>query len=214
MKVLLNKEHKRVLSDATELMFLSMSKKWEEVLDKIKKPNIEGSVISSELPNLIRKELEVYISNKDITKIIYDYNLILKKIDNNDSLNDSELGKISSLTDAYSRLGMGQVSDWFLLLNTISYNFFKDVQIISWGMVDHSSSYLLMKKEFFRLNPNAYYGIHSHDISDDFRISFDMHQVIRYHLSWKRNPEGGMGVNFRNPLKSSLNELLEIREDS
>lgn len=46
------------------------------------------------------------------------------------------------------------------------------------------------------LDPNAYWGIYNHEINNNARTLFDMHQKIRNSLSWYRNPLGGWTVDY------------------
>lgn len=63
---------------------------------------------------------------------------------------------------------------------------------------------------------SASHGISSPEISDDARIAADVHDVIRHHLSWKKNPKGGWTVNFDKPRGRSdterLPELVDRRD--
>lgn len=67
-----------------------------------------------------------------------------------------------------------------------------------------------LRQEFFGFTRNESFGILSEKISDDARVMWDMHQVLRHRLSWDRagNPptrdwNSMMGVNFDEPRRSS-----------
>lgn len=63
-------------------------------------------------------------------------------------------------------------------------------------------------------HPNSYWSIHAHEISDDYRVACDMHQVVRHRLAWDRNPKGDFTVNFDEPSRSSQRVgLIGIRPD-
>jgi len=68
----------------------------------------------------------------------------------------------------------------------------------------------LLRRECFGFTRSASFGIHSDAISDDARVMWDIHQVLRHRLSWDRagNPETRdwstmMGVNYDEPRRSS-----------
>lgn len=60
------------------------------------------------------------------------------------------------------------------------------------------------------LAKNASYGIYSKEVSDNARIAWDIHQVLRYKVSWKKNPNGGITVNFDPPMVSSKEPLPKV----
>lgn len=61
------------------------------------------------------------------------------------------------------------------------------------------------------LQRSAYFSIHSKSISDNFRVAYDLLQVIRHRVAWDREPEGGIAVSFDAPLQTSFNlPLAEI----
>lgn len=58
---------------------------------------------------------------------------------------------------------------------------------------------------------NAFYSIRSPELKDMNRVMYDILQVVRHRLSWDRHPEGGFGVNFDKPWRSSEKlDLIEI----
>lgn len=63
-------------------------------------------------------------------------------------------------------------------------------------------------------HPNSYWSILAHEISDDYRVASDIHQVVRHRLAWDRNPKGDFTVNFDEPIRSSQRVgLVGIRPD-
>ena len=57
---------------------------------------------------------------------------------------------------------------------------------------------------------HTYPGVHSKEISDDYRVLYDLHKVIRHRLAWYRdpNPSGWKGVNYDEPSRASTTEDL------
>lgn len=43
-------------------------------------------------------------------------------------------------------------------------------------------------------------------------IAWDLYQVIRHRVSWDRNPEGGITVNFHEPFRCAQEELAKIEK--
>jgi len=60
------------------------------------------------------------------------------------------------------------------------------------------------------LRENETYGIHQKKVSDDARIAYDIHQVIRNKIAWEERPEGGMTSYFDKPFKISEEELPNL----
>lgn len=61
---------------------------------------------------------------------------------------------------------------------------------------------------------NSYHGIRSEKISDDFRVAYDVQQVIRHRLAWDRNPKGDFMVDFDEPYRTSESvPLVRISEE-
>jgi hypothetical protein len=51
--------------------------------------------------------------------------------------------------------------------------------------------------EILSMPPNSYIGING--VPEEFKVAYDLKQVIRYHLSFHKNPSGDIGVNFDSP---------------
>lgn len=63
--------------------------------------------------------------------------------------------------------------------------------------------------------PHQYPGIHSDAISDDYRVLFDLHRVVRHRLAWDRNPNppNFAGVAFDTPRPTSkIEDLAKIEK--
>lgn len=56
--------------------------------------------------------------------------------------------------------------------------------------------------------PGAYIGIAA--TNERSKVSWDLYQQIRHDLSWHRNPEGGMTVNFDQPFVLSKQPLPKV----
>jgi hypothetical protein len=60
------------------------------------------------------------------------------------------------------------------------------------------------------LEPGASYGITSPHVSTEAKIACEIHQTMRYAISWAKNPDGGMTVNFDEPLKLTGEPLPSV----
>lgn len=54
------------------------------------------------------------------------------------------------------------------------------------------------------------FGIHSEKVPDEYRVAYDLQQVIRHRMAWDRTPEGGFGVWFDKPHQTSRSPLAAI----
>jgi hypothetical protein len=106
-----------------------------------------------------------------------------------------------SALDNFSRLGMGQ------FYTVVSEHIPRNFRSINMQEVNDMCDKLKLAVHS-GLDTNAYHGIHSGEISDYYRVAWDLHQVIRHRISWDEHPEGGMTVNFDTPMRSSEKEEL------
>lgn len=129
-------------------------------------------------------------------------------------LNENQLRVIEEALEVFSRLGTkqyGMVADHIIK---------EDGDVLSWDEREKINRYI-REIEGFRMPPNASYGIHSKEISDRYRVAFDLLQVARHRRSWANaeHPESErsehfgkyMGVNYDKPMKTGA-ELLAVCE--
>jgi hypothetical protein len=65
-----------------------------------------------------------------------------------------------------------------------------------------------VREILFNVLPNQSYSICSNNVTETVKIVHDIFEVIRHKLSWDKHPEGGTGVNFSDPFKTSNTEDL------
>ena len=124
-----------------------------------------------------------------------------KKKRYNIKANEAQLEILQNALNLYFRVGMGQFNtilehpDYFLKNNPTVDHHLNELQKCLTGL-PHSGSH----------------GIHSPKIHESNRIACEIHDVIRHHLSWEKNPEGGTSVVFNPPRKVSNEELITISE--
>jgi len=106
--------------------------------------------------------------------------------------------------DVYSRIGVGQFERIFeMFLGDPRRQ--KDVS-------DCKPLFNCFKRQLLALEPNTSFSICSPDVPADYRLAFDVLQVIRHHVAWRKKPEGGFTVNFDKPMGTSDQPLCKIED--
>lgn len=79
---------------------------------------------------------------------------------------------------------------------------------------DFSDAIRKLKQDILGIHSNGSYGIHSEFIHDNARVAFDVLQVVRNFLAWKRHKDGcamsTLGVSFDTPVQTSKQQLPRI----
>lgn len=121
------------------------------------------------------------------------------------SLSENQLQIISKALDVYSRLGIGQFRDALECLPT------QEFRPNGWNeSMDEIGNIV---KQFTHDNVDGYrssLGIMNTKTKDQFRVAWDIQQVIRHKISWDNHKDGDstFTVNFHEPFKSSEKEPL------
>lgn len=114
---------------------------------------------------------------------------------------------LSQAAELFARLGIGQ-------FDKLDRFFWDSAQQAR----DHLDALRLLKNGSLYASPS----IRSPEINDDYRVLYDLHQVIRHRLAWDRDPNPGAfhGVAHDKPMQTSKDEPLariaqtgEARED-
>ena len=102
---------------------------------------------------------------------------------------------ISTAVEFYARLGTGQ----FIHLDRF---FWKDIEKAR----PHLESLHILRNGSL----NCFGSIRSGSIDDDYRVLYDLHQVIRHRLALDKNlrPEKQLSVDYNTPWRSSKKEPL------
>jgi len=121
-------------------------------------------------------------------------------------INQNQARVIKDALELYSRLQMGQIKEIDLFFRLRS----KERMDYDRNMMDHLLE--TIKRMYFPdLSSNGFYGIFGDKTPEEAKIAWDLIQNMRYTISWKIHPEGGMGVNFDSPLKSSNEEFPTVK---
>ena len=74
--------------------------------------------------------------------------------------------------------------------------------IIRWGEVEWA--FAQVKQAVFPGDPvGGGPAIHAPRVNHTAKVLFDLYEVFRHRLAWDRKPEGGMGVDFHEPMPIS-----------
>lgn len=122
-------------------------------------------------------------------------------------INEEQAHILATALEAYVRLGLGQID--MVILNVLHKEILEkencDIDYIR--MLTYP-----LKREIFGFDMNSSHGITSKNISDKYRVASDIERVIVHRLSWDKNPKGGMGVNYQDPMKWSEQPLPTIEK--
>ncbi len=113
---------------------------------------------------------------------------------------------ISDALEFYARIGIGQLDQilWHPAWRMAGMTKESDVDRIETDeLLRHSRRALTRDKPAL--------GISAADT--DSKRSYDIHQVIRHRISWDNNPEGGLTVDFQEPLNVSGNKFPEFKKE-
>ena len=124
-------------------------------------------------------------------------------------LSDKQADVLVAALDLYSRIHLGQFEE---VANIARMH---DISKLDKDYDAHNDfeDAIREAKTILGFDRNASYGIFNERVNDIARVAWDMQQVIRHHLAWKRNPEGGFTVNFDTPHRSSKECIINIKEE-
>jgi len=115
-------------------------------------------------------------------------------------LNDAQWRVVREALDLYSRLLAGQVS----MVDEVLRAHLEDVP-------EHESArdaLVQFKRVWFPAAPyNGNMGITHPALSEEARVAYEIAASLERAAAWHQKPEGGSGVNFREPLRVSEQAL-------
>jgi len=114
-------------------------------------------------------------------------------------MTEEQANVVLKALDLYSRLHLGQ---------------FREIQTI-W-----QTNYLWaketlkeLKKQLTGLEENEYHSICAEYVSQNAKIAYDILQTIRHRMAWDKNPNGGLTVDYDEPLNVSNLPLPEVKSE-
>lgn len=122
-------------------------------------------------------------------------------------LTDHQADVLIEALDLYSRIHLGQFEEvgYIARVYDISRN-----AVVDYDAFNEFEDRIRDAKTLLGFDRNGSYGIFNKQVNDIARVAYDMQQVLRNHLAWKRNPEGGIQVCFDVPHKTGSEDLIEI----
>lgn len=160
------------------------------------------TILTDKLPNPV--ELEIKYAAGALTKE-YDDQLSFDApdpsiVEGDNDLTEAEASFVDQALDAYSRLISGQTQPVERLLrHRIDPEFF-DRKTVRAHVESLKRAFVPKLIERHR-SPHVNHGIHSDNVSDDARIAYDVHQVLRQAIAFLERPEGGIEVSFDSPVQ-------------
>lgn len=109
-------------------------------------------------------------------------------------------GLIQRALELYARLGLGQFET---LLDLARFEDLRrtDGSVVPAANMDEARELLTKVKSLLTgLESNASYGISGSKVGAEFQKAWDVQRAVRHRLAWDRNPEGGLSVQFDEPL--------------
>ena len=111
------------------------------------------------------------------------------------TLNDEHVQMLLRALDVYSRIGCGQ-------LNRILELFLGDPRRRECSSIQREALFRF-KQQLLPLEGDASYSICSPEVPVDYRLAWDVLQVVRHHVAWEEQPAGGLFVQFDSPMNTS-----------
>ncbi len=112
---------------------------------------------------------------------------------------ENQLKIVSLALDIFSRLESGQLNCCF--------------DMIPWKHPENRiETRALLEKIQLLLTGMNNGNLGIGNVSDNARIAYDLHQVIRHYFAWKHKPVGGMTVDFDEPFHYGSDPLATVRE--
>lgn len=146
-------------------------------------------------------------------------------------INDEQAYVIVEALDLFSRVLIGQSEEVGSVMNKYSVNMLDSEVLGAVGKQytqhkpdkqaydahhDFTDAIRGLKHSLLGIHTNGSYGIHSVVVHDNARVAYDVQQVLRNHLAWKRHKKGSfggtMGVSFDKPFQTSKLPLPKIEE--
>jgi len=115
-------------------------------------------------------------------------------------LSDEQLAVISKACELLSRIYMGQLEEVAWLFDSLPEGRYQEL----------TETLKALNPVITGMPKQAHFGIRDERVPEIARCAYDIHQVIRHHLAWKQNPQGGFGINFDSPQQYGTSSLAQI----
>lgn len=118
------------------------------------------------------------------------------------TVNERQAQIIAAALDLYSRIGIGQFEEVLQVYDPLAKLDLQTRERIRAGLN-------IAKVEAGHPTSGSY-GITNSAVDDQFRVAYDVRQVVRHRLAFDRQPQGGMGVDFDTPHPTGAEPLASI----
>ena len=120
-------------------------------------------------------------------------------------LDEEQLKLIQSALDLRSRIQMGQLEE-------LVDHFNGPLRHLENEKLNNAKEKIQEVKEilFPELSGSAFYGIKNNSLPIESQRAYDMVQVIRREIALKNKPQGGITVNFDQPIRYSDKEFIKV----
>lgn len=120
------------------------------------------------------------------------------------TLSDEQIRVLLRALDLYARVGCGQFEQILEL-------FQGDSRRREDGMIQWETLFRIFRNGLLSLQADmAHYAICSPKVPADYRLAWDIFQVVRHHIAWAVQPEGGHLVKFDTPICTSGVSLCTV----
>ena len=123
-------------------------------------------------------------------------------------ISEEQAQVISRCTEFFARVQMGQLEDVF-------YQLMDSPKFLGLSVDERQALRSLLAEAgqaFTKLGTGASFGIRNEGIPEAARVAWDLYQVIRQVLAWKRQPTGGDQVQFSDPMQVAGTELAHMEK--
>jgi len=124
-------------------------------------------------------------------------------------VNETQLKCIKKSLESYFKLGIGQLENVLFDLGFNQCNQFSG-KMKELHSAEVEDAIKTIKHKIFDMSFNSSYGIHNSKLNEDFKICWEIFEVIRNRLAWDTNIKGGMEVDFDTPTQITNHGLITI----
>ena len=126
------------------------------------------------------------------------------------NLNGHQAEVLVRALDLYSRIGIAQFEE---ILDVYDRHNKRSLTPVAQTMAARRAL-VEAKMSMTGYGPNAGHSIMSPDVNDEFRVAYDIQQVVRHRLAWARDPRGSLRVDFDTPHQTSTEPLPGVQSNT
>lgn len=120
------------------------------------------------------------------------------------TVDDAQVRTILHALDLYSRVGCGQFDEIRRIFQ------FDPRTRVSVDPREIDRALEIVKQQLLPLERGTSYGICCRDVPQEYRMAYDILQVLRHCKAWHEHPEGGVTVNFHQPMQTGDHPFCKV----